>query len=481
MKLYLIMVIVCCLNLAASESTADKPYHEEESRLIKEKLNGYVVEARPILKANDTVVVTIFPEIIRIEGIDEGIDTLSTSMSLAQTWNDPRLTWDPTKYGNITKVHLPLEKIWRPDIQLYNVGPENDASIDEFPVVVHSTGDVTFVPFVTFNSYCALNLKNFPFDIQVCNIDLGSWVFHEKELQIKFFGQGNKSSIDVPLFKNQDENAKYVQHPSWTLIDNKAIGTIKANKYDCCEEQYLVLQIVMKLQRSSQFYQYVIVGPGVILALLVPIQFLLPPSSAQRSLFGVILILTTTILVTSMSRYFPFEHSSVPRIGVFFIVTMSFAAMAVFLSTLIVSVASKGKHRRAMPAWLSQVCLGSKGLRRFLCITGTSPVNSMYSSVNSRLLEDMQEPAIELLPEPDMDQAPGGKEMYNSTTEAYLRSIAKSTKITAGKTVAEETFEKLNVEWQDLAKVLDRLCFIAFFILYLISVISLVSKKDEVP
>ena len=41
--------------------------------------------------------------------------------------------------------------------------------------------------------------------------------------------------------------------------------------------------------------------------------------------------------------------------GVFFIATMSFAAMAVLLSTIIASVASKGKHRRAIPAWLSQV------------------------------------------------------------------------------------------------------------------------------
>ena len=42
----------------------------------------------------------------------------------------------------------------------------------------------------------------------------------------------------------------------------------------------------MKLKRARQFYQYVLVGPGVILALLVPLQFLLPPNTAQRSLFG---------------------------------------------------------------------------------------------------------------------------------------------------------------------------------------------------
>ena len=38
-------------------------------------------------------------------------------------------------------------------------------------------------------------------------------------------------------------------------------------------------------------------------------------------------------------------------------ITMSFAALAVFLSTIVAGIASKGKHRRAMPAWLSQVIL----------------------------------------------------------------------------------------------------------------------------
>ena len=113
-------------------------------------------------------------------------------------------------------------------------------------------------------------------------------------------------------------------------------------------------------------------------------------------------------------------------------------------------------------------------------MASTSPVNRMYSSVNSRLLEDMHEPAIEMLPEPDMDQEAGGKEMYNNTTEAYLRSIAKSSKVIAGRSVVEESLDKLNEEWQDVGKVLDRICFICFLVIYLISVISLVSHADDV-
>ena len=104
----------------------------------------------------------------------------------------------------------------------------------------------------------------------------------------------------------------------------------------------------------------------------------------------------------------------------------------------------------------------------------------MYSSVNSRLLDEMQEPAVEMVSHDELglDSGSEGKEMHSNSTEAYLRSIAKSAKITATKHVAEESLERLNSEWQDLAKVLDRLCFVIFLILFIISIVSLVSNND---
>lgn len=35
-------------------------------------------------------------------------------------WNDIFLTWDPNDYNNITDTRLPWDKVWTPDIVLYN-------------------------------------------------------------------------------------------------------------------------------------------------------------------------------------------------------------------------------------------------------------------------------------------------------------------------------------------------------------------------
>ncbi len=36
-------------------------------------------------------------------------------------WTDQLISWDPSNYGGIDFIHVPLDKIWIPDIFLYNV------------------------------------------------------------------------------------------------------------------------------------------------------------------------------------------------------------------------------------------------------------------------------------------------------------------------------------------------------------------------
>lgn len=45
---------------------------------------------------------------------------MSTNMWVEQEWVDYKLSWDPDEYNGVTKLHLPAEDIWLPDIVLYN-------------------------------------------------------------------------------------------------------------------------------------------------------------------------------------------------------------------------------------------------------------------------------------------------------------------------------------------------------------------------
>ena len=37
-----------------------------------------------------------------------------------QVWKDYQLQWDPADYGGIKVLRLPPDKVWKPDIVLFN-------------------------------------------------------------------------------------------------------------------------------------------------------------------------------------------------------------------------------------------------------------------------------------------------------------------------------------------------------------------------
>jgi len=39
---------------------------------------------------------------------------------MLQTWNDTLLRWNPALFGGVENVRVPIDKIWTPDIVLYN-------------------------------------------------------------------------------------------------------------------------------------------------------------------------------------------------------------------------------------------------------------------------------------------------------------------------------------------------------------------------
>ena len=74
--------------------------------------NGYVCFVRIVLSVMVHLICTFFQ--------DEKNQIITTNCWLNQNWLDPKLKWDPIKYGNISVIMIPYEDVWKPDVVLYN-------------------------------------------------------------------------------------------------------------------------------------------------------------------------------------------------------------------------------------------------------------------------------------------------------------------------------------------------------------------------
>ena len=65
--------------------------------------------------------------------------TLNSHVWFVMRWTDTRLQWAATNYENISTVHLGPDKVWHPDIMVYNSVQHFDYEITDLLVTSGGT------------------------------------------------------------------------------------------------------------------------------------------------------------------------------------------------------------------------------------------------------------------------------------------------------------------------------------------------------
>jgi len=109
-------------------------------------------------------------------------------------WVDPRLTWDPLEYGNLTKIWMWIgdggsggetSEIWTPDIELWNLDEGLSDSFDDAYAIVSNDGSIFWSRPGHLRPVCKwYGLNDFPFDELSCSLEFGSWVYSGKYMRL---------------------------------------------------------------------------------------------------------------------------------------------------------------------------------------------------------------------------------------------------------------------------------------------------------
>uniref|UniRef100_A0A0N4ZXG7 Neur_chan_LBD domain-containing protein n=1 Tax=Parastrongyloides trichosuri TaxID=131310 RepID=A0A0N4ZXG7_PARTI len=89
-------------------------------KLYGDLFKNYHSEIRPILNDSKPTEVTIQFWLKQVLKVNERDQTIRLYLWLELYWIDEILTWNPLSYGNITEIHVPSSKIWKPDLVVYN-------------------------------------------------------------------------------------------------------------------------------------------------------------------------------------------------------------------------------------------------------------------------------------------------------------------------------------------------------------------------
>ncbi|UJR12014.1 hypothetical protein I4U23_016192 [Adineta vaga] len=278
-----------------------------EQTLIANLLSGYNKNIRP----DTQVYVDITATLQQIVSLDEKQQIMTSSSFISQAWADDRLSWIPSAYNNISVVMLPVQSIWIPDTMILNSADSSGyLTINTYSLAsIYYTGDVYMIlPALAIKTRCSLFIQEFPFDNQMCSINLTSWSQGSNRI---LYTENASSVIDI---------SQYIQHPLWKLKD-VSMAVIQTSDRAPFDETYNdVIAIQLFLQRKPLFY----IMNGIFTCLILNCVTLLAFTLPFGSQIGLCMTCFMTYSVNSLtfSNLFPQQSQYLMMITLYFILSM---------------------------------------------------------------------------------------------------------------------------------------------------------------
>ncbi|XP_078611181.1 neuronal acetylcholine receptor subunit alpha-10-like [Branchiostoma floridae x Branchiostoma japonicum] len=471
------LATICVALLLSSKASGRGSGND--SLLYHHLFDNYDVELRPVAENTDILLVEMGVALTHIIDMHEKHQTLTASLWLTMGWNDTHLQWSPEEFGNFKTITVPSPKVWMPDIVLYqNVDPYFDGwSHRETYVKIHDNGYVLWeVPAVIVSS-CHLDVSNFPFDTQACQLKFGPWIHSGFELVMRAMAENG--SLEG-----------FIQHPEWRVLYFKATANMIWYGEDFnIGTPYADVTFTLGLQRKSTFYVFNLLLPCLLLTFIMAVTFFLPINSGERLSFGVSLLLSMVVFQLVITEVLP-ESDKLPWIGRYVIITMILMSFSLAMTIFVMHVCDCTVSVEPLPKWVREVML--KRLAKVMLMGDLSK--------NLRTIEtDDSSSKIELVN--DISDLTDALYANNSSVHCGLQKDVKLTDWYAFQTKMTSTLHdierKVNdvldimrhhqrhrayeKEWRSLAKVLDRIFLIMYILVAGACLVSFASNTSNEP
>lgn len=317
---------------------------ESEYRLMRYLMANYDKSVRPSKNASESLNVTFGLALTQLIDVDERNQILTTNCWLNQMWIDNNLQWNQSDFGGIQVIRIPAEKVWKPDIILYNnADSQYNIALLSTNIIVSSDGNLTWLSSAIFKSSCQIDVEYFPFDEQRCKLKFSSWTYDGFQLNLIIQTEAGDLS-------------NYVANGEWDLIDM----VVKRNVvyYSCCKEPYPDVTITIIFRRRPLFYVFNLVLPCVLITGIALMSFYMPSDSGEKVTLGITTLLSMTVFLMVIGESMPPTSEKLPLIGIYYGVTITLVTFATGLAVVTLNIHHRGVRGTEVPKIVKKFVFG---------------------------------------------------------------------------------------------------------------------------
>ena len=241
-RTYVIGILIFQYQCLAAVEQEDKQIDENRTKTIDDLLDGYNKYVEPP-NEKPLVVKLQFYVLGFSEFSDKNMD-FTLSYSIRMKWRDDRLSFSSETFGSVAYINLhpdEMHKIWIPDLFYMNEEGESISkpfSVSNSASRIYASGDVLFFRKLETKFRCQMKLQNYPFDTQMCHMEISSYAFTADLLRVEFYSSPLEFFKDVDLMSTFQLLKMETEESILTLNDGN----------------YQHVTIVFKLKRLINFH-----------------------------------------------------------------------------------------------------------------------------------------------------------------------------------------------------------------------------------
>ncbi|XP_041850636.1 neuronal acetylcholine receptor subunit alpha-5 [Melanotaenia boesemani] len=406
-------------------------YAKAEDKLFKYLFGNYQKWVRPVEYLNQTICVKFGLAISQLVDVDEKKQLMTTNVWMKQEWIDMKLRWNPEDYQGITTIRIPSDRIWIPDVVLYdNSDGRFEGTVTK--AVVKYDGTISWTPPANYKSACTIDVTFFPFDLQNCSMKFGSWTY-------------DGSQVDIILEDFHVDKQDYFDNGEWEIV--KATGSRGLRTDD--SSTYPTITYFFIIRRLPLFYTLFLIIPCIGLSFLTILVFYLPSNGGEKICLCTSVLVSLTVFLLVIEEIIPSSSKAIPLIGEYLVFTMIFVTLSIIITVFAINIHHRSSStHHGMAPWVRRIFLHR--LPKLLCMRSHVDRYAPAGVGGAAGPGSLKDSASELTP----------LRYSRHNFKAALESIRYITMHVVKENQAREVVQ----DWKFVAQVLDRMFLWAFLL-----------------
>ena len=200
-------------------------------------------------------------------------------------------------------------------------------------VSIDHTGVSYWLSPVDFTATCSFDIKQFPYDTQVCSITFGPW--SDGMERVRLIANG------LPTITKEG----YIPNVEWNIVDSSQL--IDYIYYTCCPIPFTNLQIYLTLKRKPSFYTIICIVPCLFLLGILFLGHGLPPQSGERITLSMMISLTCILMMEyTNSKILP-NTAEIPSLSRIYLIVVIIISLSILTTCFVLTL----YHRISVLLW----------------------------------------------------------------------------------------------------------------------------------